>query len=526
MSFPEREEIIRFLANRNSYEHKPEKVEHIQTHASDIFIADQYVYKIKKPVNFGFLDFSTLHRREFFCEREVELNRRLCDDIYLGVERICKRNGDYCFNGEGGTLEVAVKMRRLDDKYFLKNILRDGKAEKDHFIRVIDKLEDFYKGQEVSDEVLERGKPGHIMESVDDNVKSSSDFIGNTISAPAYSTIDSFNELFFRDGEELFLSRMEEGFIKDCHGDLHLEHINICPDRICIYDCIEFNDTFREIDIASDIAFLAMDLDFNDHPGFSDLCVHEISVRMNDSRIYELLDFYKCYRAFVRGKVESIKSCEDEVPEDERKVSREKASKYFRLALRYALFGSRPCVIVVFGVIGTGKSTVANMIAAELNANVYSSDVTRKEIAGMSPTDRDKEGYGRGIYSPEITEQTYTEIINNGFDNLGFRGISVIDATFSKRKWRERVLEEAEKTDTPYIFIQTTIPENTIRERLAEREKRGNSVSDAGEDMLDRFLEGYEKPEELDSNRHIRIDTRGKPEDIITEIFKKIISLD
>lgn len=523
MPFPERRELIEFLCNRDSYEHRPDKVEHIQTHASDIFIVSPYVYKVKKPVNLGFLDFSTLQRREFFCEREVELNRRLCDDIYLGVESICEKNSGFCFNGEGKVVEYAVKMRQLDDRYFLKNLLKEDKAEKEDFIRVVEKLERFYREQEVSREVEENGKPVHVMESVDDNVKTSSDYIGKTISAPVYGAIDRFNTKFFEEKNDLFLSRIEEGFIKDCHGDLHLEHINICPESICIYDCIEFNDKFRHIDIASDIAFLSMDLDFKGHPAFSDLCVREISERMNDSSMYELLDFYKCYRAFVRGKVESIKSGEDEVPEQERESSLEKAGQYFRLALKYALFGSRPCVIVVFGVIGTGKSTVANLISEELGAAVYSSDRTRKEITGKEPTERVKEGVGKGIYSPEITEKTYREIINRGFDNLGFRGVSVIDATFSKKEWRDKVREEAEETDTPCYFVETTIPENVIRERLTKREKKGDSVSDAGVDLLDKFLKGYEDPSELADDNYIRVDTRGSTDEILSKVFKGII---
>ncbi len=525
MPFPERKQLIRFLSDRNSYEHKPDKVEHIQTHASDIFIVTPYVYKVKKPVNFGFLDFSTLHRREFFCEREVELNRRLCDDIYLGVEKICEKNGGYCFNGEGKVVEFAVKMRQLDDKYFLKNLLKEEKARKEDFLRVVDKLETFYKEQEVTEEVEENGKPEYVGKSVNDNVKTSSGYMGKTISSPAYYAIDKFNKKFLGEKKELMLSRIDDGFIKDCHGDLHLEHINICPESVCIYDCIEFNDSFRHIDIASDIAFLSMDLDFKGHPAFSDLCVREMSERMNDKGMYEVLDFYKCYRAFVRGKVESIKSEEEEVPEEERRYAVDKAGKYFRLALKYALFGSRPCVIVVFGVIGTGKSTVADMIAEELDANVYSSDATRKELAGMSPTERDREGFDKGIYSPEITEKTYSEIINRAFDNLAFRGVSVVDATFSKRNRRQKVLEEAKKTDTPCFFIETTIPEEIIRERLIEREKKGTSVSDAGVDMLEKFMQGYEKPAELENENYIKIDTRGDKQDILLDIFNRIIEL-
>lgn len=526
MPFPERKQLIEFLKDKKSYEHAPEVVKHVQTHASDVFIVPPYVYKVKKPVNLGFLDFSTLQKRKYFCEREIKLNSRLCEDTYLSVEEIYEKAGLCSFEGDGEVVEYAVKMRQLDERHFLKNLLKEGKAGKDEFRRVVDKLVSFYRSQEVTDEIKNNGKPGNVMASVDDNVKTSSNFVGRTISSPTYHAIDKFNQKFFSEKQELLNSRVREGFIKDCHGDLHLEHINICPDSVCIYDCIEFNDSFRHIDIASDIAFLSMDLDFRGYPDLADYVVYEVSERMSDSSMYNILDMYKCYRAFVRGKVESIKSGEEEVPENEKVESAETAEKYFRLALKYALFGSRPCVIVVFGVIGTGKSTVAGMISNELGANVYSSDRTRKEITGRKPTERDRQGFDKGIYSSDITEKTYTEIINRGFDNLGYRGVSVIDATFSKKKYRKQALEEAKKTDTQCFFIETTIPDEIIKKRLIDREKEGTSVSDAGVDLLDRFRKGYEKPEELDDSIYIKVDTtNGDKDEILLNIFNGIVEL-
>jgi len=525
MSDPERKKLINFLNNPDSYVHNPGRVEHIQTHASDIFIVPPYVYKVKKPVDLGFLDFSTLAKRKYFCEREVELNRRLCDDVYLGIEKIVTDRGSFYFGNSGEVFEYAVKMRRLDDKYFLKNILKFGKVAKSDFLRVVEKLESFYKDQETSEEVSENGKPENLRLSIDENVKSSSDYIGKTILSSTYFAIDRYNQKFFKHGKDLFLSRIKEGFIKDCHGDLHLEHINICPDRVCIYDCIEFNDIFRHIDIASDIAFLSMDLDYKGFPQFSDFIVSELSRRMGDSTMYEVLDFYKCYRAFVRGKVESIKCGEEEVPENERKDSADKARNYFRLALKYALFGSRPCVIIVFGMIGTGKSTVSEILSEELGAEVFSSDRTRKEITGKAPGERDNKGFGKGIYTPEITEKTYTEILRRGFDNLGLRGISILDATYSGMERRKRVREEARKSDTNYIFIETTVPDDVIIKRLQKRKLDETSVSDAGADMFEMFKKSYDEPSELEGDNYIKIDTRGDRQDILLDIFNGILDL-
>lgn len=523
MPFPERKKLIEFLNDPGSYNHNPSCVEHYQTHASDVFIAPPYVFKVKKPVDFGFLDFSTLEKRRFYCNREVELNRRLCEGIYIGVVEIRKNNGIYTFENEGGIEEYAVKMYKLQEKYFLKNLLKKGKASREDFVRVADKLEKFYRSQDVSDEVRNNARPENIKTVVFDNITGSSDYTGHTISSSAFDAIVSFNRSFFDNCEDLLNSRIQRGFIKDCHGDLHLEHINICPEDICIYDCIEFNDKFRHIDIASDTAFLAMDLDFKGYPGFSDFFVSQISERMNDRDIYDVLDFYKCFRASVRGKVESIKSLEEDVPAEERDLSVHRARQYFRLALGYALFGSRPALIVVFGTIGAGKSTVAGELAKQLGAVVYSSDVIRKELSGMDPQQRDKSGYGQGIYSEDVTEHTYNELLKRALDNTGLRGIAVLDATYSKRHRREQVRQQCEKLGINCFFIETRADEKVIRERVLKREMEGKSASDAGVDILESFRSSFDVPDhEEKANNYIEADTGSTTEEVVQGIFKRL----
>ncbi|MGH7909244.1 MAG: AAA family ATPase, partial [Thermodesulfobacteriota bacterium] len=344
--------LIEFLLNPPSYPHKPRYVKHVQTHASHVFIVPPYVYKIKKPVNFGFLDFSTLDKRKYYCEKEVELNTRICE-AYLGVEDISTRDGDFVFGKGDETIEYAVKMRKLPERYFLKNLLTRGRVTKDYLMSVIEKLVEFYNKLPVTKFISDFGRPDRIRINIDENFSLSERFIGKTISKPTYDAIKFYNNNFFEKKPHLFNERITKGFIRDCHGDLHLEHINLSPQGVCIYDCIEFNERFRYIDIASDIAFVAMDLDFNGYSELANFIVHEISKRMGDETIFEVIDFYKCYRAYVRGKVESIRSTEPEIPSEERQDSQEKAKRYFRLALRYALFGSRPSLVVTFGLIGT-----------------------------------------------------------------------------------------------------------------------------------------------------------------------------
>ncbi|MFI5324092.1 MAG: AAA family ATPase [Thermodesulfobacteriota bacterium] len=519
-----RQKLIDFLLLPSSYPHRTSWVRHVQTHASDVFIAPPYVYKVKKPVDFGFLDFSTLEKRRHFCNIEVELNRRLCKGVYLGVEEITIKDGKLSLGGTGTTVEYAVKMRKLPERKFLVNLLRRGMITEEELRRLVRKLVDFYRRQLPKEEVLIYGHPEKIKINVDENLALSEKFTDKTISREAYDSIKYYNEIFFRDETGIFMRRMEDNFIKDCHGDLHLDHINIGTDDICIYDCIEFNERFRYIDTASDIAFLAMDLDYNGYPGFARFIVKEISVAMDDKGIYDVMDFYKCYRAFVRGKVESIRAYEPEVPDEEKQASRERAQKYFRFALRYALFGSAPTVIIVFGIIGAGKSTLATLLGKELLCRIVSSDPVRKEITGTLSGERRYDEWGGGIYTEDITEATYGEIITRALDRLDEDGAVILDASFSKRKWREVFSSRAKEKNADVRFIRTTAPIDIIEERLLSREKEGKSVSDARVSILDRFISEWEEPEEIKDRFYFETDTNRPEREVLKSVFMWILA--
>jgi len=514
--------LIEFLLNPSSYPHKPRYVKHVQTHASHVFIVPPYVYKIKKPVNFGFLDFSTLDKRKYYCEKEVELNTRICE-AYLGVEEISIRDGDFVFGKGDETVEYTVKMRRLPERYFLKNLLTRGRVTKDDLLSVIEKLVEFYNKLPVTKFISDFGRPERIRINIDENFSLSERFIGKTISKPTYDAIKFYNNNFFERKSHLFNERIHRGFIRDCHGDLHLEHINLSPQGVCIYDCIEFNERFRYIDIASDIAFVAMDLDFNDYSDLANFIVQEISKRMKDEKIFEVIDFYKCYRAYVRGKVESIRSTETEIPSEEREASQEKATRYFRLALRYALFGSRPALVVTFGLIGTGKSTLARSLSEELSCKVISSDEVRKEIMGVEPTERRYEEFDKGIYTPNITDITYRELLNRGRRVIESGKTVILDASFSKRGFRAVVLHEAQALGVAFYFVQTKADEGAIRKRLLERQRKERSISNGRWEIFEKFKEGFEEPNELPREMHIVVRTDKTPEETLIQTMREII---
>ena len=293
----QRSRLIQFLLSPSSYPHSPSRVKYIQTHASDVFIIAPYVYKIKKPVDFGFLDYSTLEKRKFFCEREIELNRKLCCNTYLSVEKISKKDGAFKLGAGDETIEYAVKMNLLPEEFFLHTLLKKDLVHKADFSRIARKLADYYSNQVPRGDISKYGQPEDIKSVIYQNLALTEKFIGDTITSQAYEVIKSYSDNFLCNRSNLFRDRMENGWIKDCHGDLRLEHINLADENICIYDCIEFNNNFRYIDIASDVAFLAMDLDYNGYDTFSSFFIDEISRMMKDDNLHSVLDFYKCYRA-------------------------------------------------------------------------------------------------------------------------------------------------------------------------------------------------------------------------------------
>jgi aminoglycoside phosphotransferase family enzyme len=323
---------------------------------------------------FGFLDFSTLEKRRYFSEREVVLNRRLCPEVHLGVVPISLHVDTLAFGPGGEIVEYAIKMRKLEDRYFMLRLLKKDQVGTQELDRLVSTLKAFYEAQNPTEEVTAWGRIEKLQISTDENFRQTEDFIGFTISRPAFETIRFYTGNFYLRHADLFESRIREQRIRDCHRDLHLEHIHIAPTTLSIYDCIEFNDRFRYIDVANDVAFLAMDLDFHGRPDLSRQFTARIMDTLNDRGMPRLMDFYKCYRAYVRGKVESFHQSVPGLPERERRESRARGGRYFRLALQYVVCGSEPMVLIAMGRAASGKSRLARSVGRELGWEVFSSD--------------------------------------------------------------------------------------------------------------------------------------------------------
>ena len=329
---------VKALLKPEAYPHRPQEIKLIQTQMSFLFLTGDYVYKVKKPVNLGYLDYTSLEKRRFFCCREVELNKRLCPDAYLAVVPItesCQPSAvSYHFEGEGKAIEYAVKMRQLPQERMMDVLLRRGQVTGEMIARVAGKLVSFHQKAKTSPGIAAFGKLDTICQNCDENFAQTEKYIGVSILARKYEQLKSYTNDFISSHSSLFDKRVKEGRIRDCHGDLHSAHICFTDD-ICIYDCIEFNDRFRYSDVASEVAFLAMDLDRYQQAALSKHFVNTYVELSHDEELLKLLNFYKCYRAYVRGKVESFKLGDPYIPEEEKAKVLAVARRYFELAESY-----------------------------------------------------------------------------------------------------------------------------------------------------------------------------------------------
>lgn len=334
--------IVKALLVSQAYPHKPQKIDLVQTQMSFIFLTGEYAYKIKKPVNLGYLDYTTLEKRHFFCHQELELNRRLCHQVYLAVVPIAEEKGGLRIEGQGKVIEYAVKMKQLPQDRMMDVLLPQDQVTQEMVAMVAEKLVGFHQKAETNQRIAAFGRLDVIRHNCDENFVQTKKYIGTSITAGEYQRIKNYTNNFIDSNASLFDKRVREDKIRDCHGDLHAAHVCFTDDArlprlvgVCIYDCIEFNDRFRYSDVASEIAFLAMDLDRYQQTGLSRHLVNTYVNLSHDEELPKLLDFYKCYRAYVRGKVESFKLDDPYIPEEEKTKVLTAAQSYFELAVSY-----------------------------------------------------------------------------------------------------------------------------------------------------------------------------------------------
>jgi aminoglycoside phosphotransferase family enzyme len=327
--------IIEDLKDPDSLPDKTDSVSVVQTHISIVFVGDEFVYKVKKPVNFGFLDFTTLEKRKYYCNQEVRLNRRLSEGIYLDVLPVRSEGDKHILGGGSGeVVEYAVKMKRIPDEKLMKSIFDNGDLTKDHLKMIAQALSSFHRDALRTPEIDQYGKRDVFRINTDENFEQVEKYLGVSIKDNEFSTLKRWTDDFYSSNRDLFLKRIEEGRIRDCHGDLHMEHICF-TEPLSIIDCIEFNDRFRYSDTVADIAFLLMDLEYYGGKNGAETLWNFYKELAGETDVNSLLTFYKVYRAFVRGKVDSFQIDDDNISEEKKDEAVKRARRYFQLAYSY-----------------------------------------------------------------------------------------------------------------------------------------------------------------------------------------------
>ncbi len=486
------------------------EVKLIQTHISYVFLAGDRAFKVKKPVDFGFLDFSTLEKRREFSHAELRLNQRLCPDIYIEVVPLTSEHGKFELNGKGEVVEWVLVMRRMPEEGLMNRLLDQDLIGRKDIQEIVNRLVPFYASADSSEEVREMGSVQTITHNTEENFQQTEPFVGQVITEEAFNAICLYTRGFISENRKLIESRMEKGWIREGHGDLY--SANICFDRkahdVYIFDCIEFNQRFRCGDVASDVAFLAMDLDHFGLPQLSDHFIKNFSEHSHDPDLLLLNDFYKCYRAYVRGKIGCF-TCQDQgVDKEVREESRRQAENYFKLALKYAGKAPTAHLYVFFGLSGSGKSTLAQAFAERHHLPVFNSDRIRKEIvAGVPATESHIEPFGAGIYSKEMSQRTYRAMSRLAGSRIVRGESAVLDATYTSQEERNKVIELAEAAGARIHFILCTCGEDTIKQRLSNRMDGEHSISDGRWEIYLRQKEHFADTSPLKSAGLIEVNT-------------------
>jgi aminoglycoside phosphotransferase family enzyme/predicted kinase len=507
MDTQRQESLFEAMSWPDFYPHPVRYVTQKDTHISKVFLTGDYVYKIKKAVDLGFLDFSSLAKRHRYCKREVALNRRLTHRVYLGVIPITWADGRFSLSGSGRVVEFVVRMRQLPEACSLATLIEQDQISVEQIQTLASILTDFYVQQGSVSRELAAASWENVKSFCAENFRQTRGAVGNPLSPQLYRAVRSATDSFLTRRKTVFDSRSEGGKIYHGHGDLRSSHIYYTgPNLIQVIDCIEFNSRLRHIDIASDLAFLTMDLDFRGIPGLGAILLDVYVRQSGDWQIYTLLPFYKCYRAMVRCKVNCIRMKENHCGGEDLTALLHRATRYLALAHWYAAHFARPTVWVLCGLPGAGKSSIARILSEKLDLTILRSDVIRKQLNGRTAKEQTAANLAHDIYSPVAHRRTYGELMRRARNALQQQNSVILDATFSHPDDRRQVLRMADDFRSRAVFVECTAPDNVLLARLGQREGRP-SVSDARRHHFAMLKQRYVPMDKLDPALRLQVDT-------------------
>jgi aminoglycoside phosphotransferase family enzyme/predicted kinase len=491
------------------------KVELIETHISWVLLAGDLAYKIKKPVNPGFLDFTTLEKRKYFCDEELRINQRLAPEIYIDVIEIGEQNGHPVFGAGDEILEYAVRMNRFDQDGQLDRQLEAGRLTPEDIDQLASYTALFHETAEVAPLNMQWGTPAIIRETVMGNFVHLKPGSSGPDADRLIEPLHDWTQTNLAQLETVFLQRKSDGFVRECHGDLHLRNIARVGERIIAFDGIEFSPALRWIDIVSDAAFLVMDLASRGRPDLGWRYLNGWLAATGDYGSLPLLRWYLIYRHLVRAKVDAIRLDQSNVEEAERKRLSTRLGNHVGLAAELTQ-ATRPAIIIVSGLSGSGKSWLAKRLAACLPAVWVRSDIERKRICGIPGNKRADDSIGRGIYSEKTTRLTYDRLIELTRVCVASHYNTLVDATFLDIDQRKEFRELAEELGVPLRIVRCEADESVLRERVAARAATATDPSDAGLRVLESQLKSNHRLTDAEQSIFLSIRTDRHP--IPTEI--------
>ena len=482
--------LIEALRDPSRYPHPVDKVELIETHISWVLLAGDRVYKIKKPVDFGFLDFSTLEKRLHFCREEVRLNQRTAPGLYLGVEAVTGSVEQPALGGDGQPIEYAACMRRFDVADGFDQLIDHGRFQPAHAESLGDALADLHEKAAVAGIDDNWGRAETVIGPMRDNFSTLFERIDDPTRRQQLETLHAWTEQQFEALADLVEQRRQSGFVRECHGDVHLGNVTLFEGQTTLFDCIEFSPDLRWTDVMADLAFVIMDLHDRGDAANAWRLLDRYLARTGDHSGLALLDFFIVYRAMVRAKVAAL-GLEPGLDDEQMARIRRRVDRYIQLSSQVSA-GSRPLLVLTCGVSGSGKSHLAERLLARCGLVRLRSDVERKRLFGLSEAQRSGSGLAAGIYSAAAGEQTYAELRRRARQLLAAGFGVVVDATFLAQAQRAEFRALAGEQDCPFAIITCFAEQAVLRERVQHRARKGADASEADEAVLTRQLSVFE----------------------------------
>ncbi len=475
--------LIQALLQPGRYPDPAPRVELVQTHISWVLLAGDFAYKIKKPVTLPFLDFGTLDQRRTFCEVELRLNRRFAPRLYLDVVAITGTPGNPRLGGPGDPIEFAVKMRRFDDDARLDRVCARGALTPEHLSELAQTLVSFHRDAAVAPVASRFGAPAEILAPVLDNFEGLHTLLPDPQWQNRLDALAAWSRAEFQRLQPRFAARKANGRVRECHGDLHLGNLALIDGRVTLFDCIEFNEAFRWIDVASEIAFTYVDLLDHRQPGLACWLLNEWLTDGGDHEAVPLLRFYAAYRAMVRAKVAAIRAGQNGGDPRE-------AQEYIALAERIAA-PPQPRLVITHGLSGCGKTVASSrLLLDDPSATTLRlrSDVERKRLFGLAPQDKSASPVDGGIYQPQAHQRTYRHLQDLARQQLAAGWSAIVDAAFLKRAERAAFQALAAEMGVAFFILAPQAAPAQLRERIIARLRRGSDASEATLDVLDKQM--------------------------------------